>query len=112
MRTYGTQAEAEMWLMLKGRQLDGLQWRRQFSIGSYILDFYCPSEKLAIELDGEDHYTEIGRRHDEKREKYLSEQGIKVIRFENKLVRELPEVLLEAIRDAIKDRTISFEEQI
>ena len=46
-----------LWLLLKGKQLDGRKFRRQHSVGKYTLDFYCPSEKLAVELNGEWHLT-------------------------------------------------------
>ena len=52
LRNEGTAAEAVLWLLLKGKQLDGMRWRRQFGVGPYILDFYCPQLRLCIELDG------------------------------------------------------------
>ena len=71
LRTRGTSAEARLWLMLKNRQLDGMRFRRQFSIGPYILDFYCPEIRLCIELDGEHHFYKEGCEHDEQRTEYL-----------------------------------------
>lgn len=50
-----TPAEAKLWTLLKGSQLAGRKFRRQHSVGNFILDFYCPSERLAIELDGAVH---------------------------------------------------------
>lgn len=88
LRNNGTPAEATLWLSLKNKQLDGRKFRRQFSVENYILDFYCPSEKLAVELDGADHYTEAGSEYDEERTRFLNSKGIKVIRFENKEVFE------------------------
>ena len=67
LRTYGTSAEAALWNLLKKRQLRGRKFRRQHSVGRYILDFYCPSERLAIELDGAHHYTPAGQDHDARR---------------------------------------------
>jgi very-short-patch-repair endonuclease len=55
LRNNTTSAEAELWLMLKSKKLEGRKFRRQYSIGSYIVDFCCPSEKLIIELDGNPH---------------------------------------------------------
>ena len=66
LRSNGTKYEATLWLILKNRQIDGVRFRRQFSVGEYILDFYCPELKLGIELDGQGHYTiegKIGRAH-------------------------------------------------
>jgi very-short-patch-repair endonuclease len=78
-----TPAEARLWTLLKGSRLDGRKFRRQHSVGPYILDFYCPSEKLAVELDGEGHFMLPGVSHDAKRRRYLERYGIRVIRFEN-----------------------------
>jgi very-short-patch-repair endonuclease len=98
LRSHGTTTEGALWKMLKGKQIAGLQFRRQFSVGSHILDFYCPSLKLAIELDGDYHYhmempDRDWRRDGELQEKY----GIKTLRFENKIVFNHPEAILEAI---------------
>lgn len=98
LRNYGTAAEATLWKSLKTRQLEGRKFRRQFSVENYILDFYCPSEKLAIELDGYDHFTAAGFEKDEIRTKFLNTEGIKVIRFENIEVFDALENVLENIK--------------
>ena len=59
------------------------QFRRQVTFGHYILDFYCAAAKLAIELDGSQHYEPDGQRHDEKRDAWLESNGIQVLRFSN-----------------------------
>ena len=98
LRTYGTAAEATLWGMLKNKQIKGLRWRRQFSIGSYVLDFYCPEKRICIELDGNDHYTASGMEHDQQRNNYLElEHGIRVLRFENELVWRAPNIIIEEI---------------
>jgi very-short-patch-repair endonuclease len=89
-----TPAEAKLWTYLKGKQLQGRKFRRQHSVGNYILDFYCPSEKLAIELDGEVHNTVQAAEYDKERDLFLANTGIKVLRFENKVVFQNPEGLL------------------
>ncbi|MDX1582216.1 MAG: endonuclease domain-containing protein, partial [Thermoanaerobaculia bacterium] len=58
LRAGQTEAERLVWNMLRDRRLGGLKFRRQHRIGEYILDFYCPRLRLAIELDGENHFTE------------------------------------------------------
>ena len=83
LRNNLTPAEAVMWRILKGDKIMGIRWRRQFSVGPYILDFYCPFLKLAIELDAYNHYTDSGYQHDSERDCYLSKLGIEVMRFEN-----------------------------
>ncbi|RYE27478.1 MAG: DUF559 domain-containing protein, partial [Sphingobacteriales bacterium] len=81
---------------------DGRKFRRQHSIGNYIVDFYCPSEKLIIELDGEYHFTQEGIEYDKHRTAYLTSFGFRVIRFENKLVFEKPEYVLAEIKKELK----------
>jgi len=66
-------------------------------VGAYILDFYCPAEKLCIELDGDDHYTGNGEAYVEERTKYLNSLNIRVIRFENKEVFQAIEYVLGRI---------------
>ena len=72
---------------LKKSQLQNRKFRGQPSIGS-IADFCCPSEKLVIELNGEDHFWDPGIEKDRIKENYLKSTGIKVMRFENKWVCE------------------------
>ena len=83
LRNRSTDAERLLWHKLRGRQVCDLKFFRQFSTGSYILDFYCPKLKLAIELDGSQHATEKGMAYDQERTIYLEGKGIKVIRFWN-----------------------------
>ena len=94
-----TSAEATLWKFLKAKQLEGRKFRRQFSVENYILDFYCPAEKLAIELDGAGHFTSAGHDYDKKRTKFLGSHGIKVIRFENVKVFKALESVLEEIKN-------------
>ena len=57
---------------------------RQKVFGRYILDFYCASAKIAIELDGSQHYEDIGKIKDKERDRYLKDCGIKVLRYSNR----------------------------
>jgi len=86
LRNNGTSAEAFLWKYLSKSQLEGRKFRRQHSIGNYIVDFYCPKEKLIIELDGEIHNKLEVQEKDQKRTDYLMSFGFTVIRFENKMV--------------------------
>lgn len=99
LRNNLTPAEGALWKLLRNKQLDGKRFRRQFSVGNYILDFYCHSEKLAIELDGEHHFTDEGAENDKVRDEYLNNLGIKVLRIENKLVFDIQEQVLEYIKE-------------
>ena len=92
-----TPAEAALWRLLKNRQLAGRKFRRQHSAGSFILDFYCAEEKLAIELDGADHFDPFQRDYDDERSQTLMRRGIRVIRFENREIFEHAEQVLEQI---------------
>jgi very-short-patch-repair endonuclease len=71
---------------LKGSQFEGRKFRRQASIKSFIVDFYCPEEKLLIELDGDFHFDEDAKKYDRERTRKIESKGLKVIRFENQEV--------------------------
>ena len=104
LRNEGTAAEATLWMCLKNRQLDGRKFRRQHSFGSHVVvDFYCPDERLAVELDGKEHADPIGSVNDEVRDDYLRANRIRLLRFENREVFEDVERVLEEIRMAIHD---------
>jgi very-short-patch-repair endonuclease len=98
LRNRSTSAEVELWSILKSKQLDGRKFRRQHSIGNYIVDFCCPSEKIIIELDGDPHGDYIQIQKDEIRDKYLENLGFTVIRFENRLVFQEPEYVKMELR--------------
>ncbi|HOZ84484.1 MAG TPA: DUF559 domain-containing protein [Niabella sp.] len=98
LRNNLTPAEAKLWTLLKGKQMDGRKFRRQHSVANYILDFYCPEERLAIELDGQGHFEASQAAYDTERDLFLKEFGIRVLRFENKWVWDNPEGLLEEVK--------------
>lgn len=102
LRNGSTSAEASLWKVLKGSQLEGLKFRRQHSVGNYILDFYCPEYKLAIELDGNYHFEEDQMKRDEDRDKFLAEIGIRVIRIENDNVFKNIDMVLNCILENVK----------
>ncbi|WP_092102607.1 endonuclease domain-containing protein [Pontibacter chinhatensis] len=98
LRSNLTPAEAELWKYLKGGSMEGRKFRRQHSVGNYMLDFYCPSEYLAVELDGQVHYHAAAEYADREKDLYLNNLNIQVIRFENKDVFENLEAILQEIR--------------
>jgi very-short-patch-repair endonuclease len=98
LRNDPTPAEKRLWDKLRNSQLAGKKFRQQHSIGNYILDFYCPQHQLAIELDGDSHFTESGIEYDAKRTFFLNKIGIQVLRFTNTEVLENLENVLERIR--------------
>ena len=104
LRNKSTSAEATLWKCLQKRKVGGFKFRRQHSVGNYILDFYCPAKRIAIELDGARHFTPEGRKNDIKRDAYLEKQKISVLRFENKLIFENQNMVLDAIlNELVKD---------
>jgi restriction endonuclease S subunit/very-short-patch-repair endonuclease len=99
LRNNLTPAEAAFWKLVQNKKLEGRKFRRQHSVANYILDFYCPSEKLAIELDGQGHFEASQAEYDYERDLFLKHCGIKVLRFENKEVFENTEAVLAHIKE-------------
>ena len=104
LRNRSTSAEATLWNFLKSKRIEGRKFRRQYSIGNYIVDFCCPSEKLIIELDGDPHGEYHRIQKDENRDKYLESLGFIVLRFENRFVFQDPEYLKNEIRKFINEK--------
>ena len=97
MRRQPTEAEARLWGLLRGRRLSGFRFRRQHPVGRYIIDFYCATRKLAVELDGGQHATDEQQRHDVERSLDLSKRGIRVLRIWNHDVLQRPLQVQELI---------------
>jgi len=83
MRRRLTPAEFRLWNLLRGRQLEGLRFRRQAPIGSYIADFVCFERKIVVEVDGGQHFRHSTSRTDSVRDAWLRTQGFAVLRFAN-----------------------------
>ncbi len=98
LRSSLTPAEALLWKNLQGCQLAGKKFRRQHSVGNYVLDFYCPERRLAVELDGEGHFNSFASVRDAARTEFLRQFNIRVVRFENRAVFENLEGVLETIK--------------
>lgn len=100
-------AEIILWSKLKGRQT-GFKFRRQESIGQFIVDFYCPEIKLAIELDGDTHYMgEKSRQKDEMREQIIESYGVKILRFTNNdIYSNLDEVVSIITHECVEAKII------
>ncbi len=81
LRKNMTDAERHLWSKIRMRQLNGLQFQRQRIIGIFIVDFFCPKEKLVIEVDGGQHYSIELAEADRMRDKYMKNHGLKVLRF-------------------------------
>lgn len=101
LRKSQTNAEEIFWELVRNRQFMGLKFRRQHQIGHYIVDFYCHSERLIIEFDGEVHNTPKQKKKDEIRDKYLKSLGNKVLRFSNAELIEDTENVLNTIKKSL-----------
>ncbi|NIW14527.1 MAG: DUF559 domain-containing protein [Candidatus Thorarchaeota archaeon] len=97
LRKNMTEAESFLWQRIRRKQLKGRQFYRQKNIGNYIVDFYCPSAKVIVELDGGQHYTQEGIRRDHVRDKYLESLGFTIFRFSDREVFKNIEGVLERI---------------
>ena len=104
LRREQTDAEKAMWRLLRDRQLNDAKFRRQHVIDDYILDFYCHTAKLAIELDGNQHVEPAQMKYDELRTRALAEEGIRLLRFSNHDVLLNPSGVLAAIAEALESR--------
>jgi len=97
LRKNMTDAERLLWSKVRGKQVGGYQFYRQKTIGSYIVDFYCPRARLVIELDGGQHYTDPGKKKDIQRDKNLKELGLEVLRFSDREIFEHIDSVMEVI---------------
>ena len=99
-----TDAERKLWFLLRNRQMAGVKFRRQFPLETYILDFYSPEYKLAVEADGGQHYEDNGLQRDNERTAILESLGVKVLRFNNREVLTNIEGVYDVILRAIEER--------
>ncbi|HEX2078510.1 MAG TPA: endonuclease domain-containing protein [Longimicrobium sp.] len=105
LRSEMTPAETALWKALRQEGIPGMRFRRQHAIGRFILDFYCPQYRLAVELDGSVHDGSNQREYDAARSEALEQLGIRVLRFRNEeVMQNLPSVL-----DRIKEVSIPDE---
>lgn len=96
-----TAPERYLWQKIRARQL-GVKFRRQHSIGRYIVDFYCAEHALVIEVDGDSHYSAEARDHDQKRNRFMQTLGIETLRFTNAEVMGNIEGVILAIQQRIQ----------
>ncbi|MCB0749499.1 MAG: endonuclease domain-containing protein [Ignavibacteriae bacterium] len=98
-RNNPTKAEQLLWERIRKKQLYGFRFLRQYSVGPYILDFYCPKMHLGIEVDGGYHKTNNQKRYDMEKEKFIKSTGINVIRFDNEEVLNKIGVVINKITE-------------
>jgi very-short-patch-repair endonuclease len=94
-------AEMIVWEKLKGRQVEGCKFRKQYSISAFVIDFYAPELRLAIELDGDSHFRDGVQDYDYERQMFLESKGTQFLRFTNQQVYEDLEVVLKMIAQKI-----------
>jgi len=102
LRRNATRAEVLLWACLRKCQLDGRGFRRQHSIGPYIVDFYCPECRVIVELDGAGHFGLGNAGRDDARRKFLESLGCKILRFENEQVVKNRKWVIESIRALLR----------
>jgi very-short-patch-repair endonuclease len=101
LRRNQTEAEKTFWSQVRNRQFRSLRFFRQYSIGPYVLDFYCPKTSIAVELDGGQHAWDERREYDTLRADYLKAHEIEVMRFWNNDVLQNIKGVLARIEEKI-----------
>jgi very-short-patch-repair endonuclease len=99
LRANMTGSEKILWEKIRNKKL-GLKFRRQYSIGPYVVDFYCAQLKLAVEIDGGVHAANDVKEYDKEREDFIKSFGIKMIRFDNEEVKGDLNRVLKTIENA------------
>ena len=107
LRREQTDAERALWTRLRNRQLQGVRFRRQQPIGTYVVDFVSLEKRIIIDIDGGQHDKEVTRRSDEARTRWLRERQYEVLRFWNDEVLNNLEGALEAIAVAVGEESLS-----
>ena len=97
LRKSQTPGEKVMWKKLRSKRFHNLKFRRQVTIGPYIVDFLCFEKKLVIEIDGYTHFESDSKEHDDKRDKYLNNEGFYVLHILNGLAVDDGDIALEKI---------------
>lgn len=102
LRQNQTYLEEILWLHLRNKKCLGIKFRRQYSVDQYVIDFYAPEIKLAVELDGGIHDEPNKKVYDAERQQYIEKFGIAFCRLTNEEYEGNPEKAFEKIETAIK----------
>ena len=102
LRSEMTECERLLWPRLRRKQLNGVQFYRQKPIGSYIVDFYAPTARLVVEVDGPQHQGQIHAQNDAQRDESLKSQGLRVLRFTNLQVLQDLDSVVWVVAEALK----------
>ena len=104
LRREMTDSERSLWARLRGKQILNVQFYRQKSIGSYIVDFYASQAKIVVEVDGSQHKETDQEQKDIQRDIYLKNEGLYILRFNNLQVLQELDSVMEVIYRAVKER--------
>lgn len=104
LRHRSTDSEALLWSHLRGRRLAGFKFRRQHPCGPFVLDFFCAARRLAIEIDGGQHFHADAQRRDRRRSEFLAARGIGVLRFGANQISASTDAVLATIAFALGTR--------
>jgi very-short-patch-repair endonuclease len=105
LRRSMSKAEVLLWTHLSRKQMAGYKFRRQYGLDQYVIDFYCPKLKLAIEIDGPSHVEKGAGEYDNTRQSYIEALGIRFLRFRNDKVHEDLEGVLDTIGAKVRELT-------
>ena len=103
LRRESTPTEKMLWNRIRNKQINGLKFRQQHGFGNYIMDFYCPTIRLCIEVDGDVHNTDEAKEYGEERTSFLNQYGIKVMRFKNDEIEDDIEKVINKIKETINN---------
>ncbi|PIR52635.1 hypothetical protein COU76_05395 [Candidatus Peregrinibacteria bacterium CG10_big_fil_rev_8_21_14_0_10_49_10] len=98
LRQAGNPAEKLLWSTLRRRQFFGLKFRKQVPIGPYIVDFLCVQRKIVIEIDGDSHYEDGKQEYDQKRDQFLQQHGLRILRVGHRETLQNIDGVVERIR--------------
>lgn len=96
-----TNAEKKLWSLVRNNRL-GVKFRRQVPFGPYVVDFFCFSAKLVVELDGSQHYSAEGKEYDFHRDEFLKAHGLTVLRFSNREFLTNQDGVCQAIQEQLQ----------
>lgn len=108
LRNNMTKWEIRLWNDLKQRKMLGYKVRRQYGVKNFVVDFYCPELKLGIEVDGEIHFQYGHRNHDQKKDEFLEELGIEVVRLKTIDLEEDYNSCINYLEDIFRNRANKF----
>ena len=104
LRKKMTDSERVLWSRLRAKQICGVQFYRQKPIGSYVVDFYGPRAKLVIEIDGSQHRQQDAMAADQRRDAFLAQAGLTVLRFNSREVLTETDAVVAVVHRAVLER--------